>query len=48
LSGYIGSFYEKMPLTQYFMLLAGLGLATGLAIFSLKEPLKKAVGAKNG
>jgi POT family proton-dependent oligopeptide transporter len=44
LSGYIGSFYEKMPLTQYFMLLAGLGLATGLAIFSLKGPLKKAVG----
>jgi POT family proton-dependent oligopeptide transporter len=43
LSGYIGSFYEKMPKDSFFLLLAGLGIATGLAIFILKTPLKKAV-----
>ena len=44
LSGYIGTFYETMPLVDYFMLLAGLGMATGGAMFFLKWPLKKAIG----
>ena len=43
LSGYIGSFYEKMPKDSFFLLLASLGITTGLAIFVLKTPLKKAV-----
>jgi POT family proton-dependent oligopeptide transporter len=45
LSGYIGSFYEQLPKQQFFMLLAALGVATGLAIFAFKPLLKKAVGS---
>ncbi|QSA97000.1 peptide MFS transporter [Methylococcus sp. EFPC2] len=44
LSGYIGSFYERMPRESFFLLLAALGIGMGLAIFALKSPLKKAVG----
>jgi hypothetical protein len=33
-----------MPKENFFMLLALLGAATGVAIFALKTPLKKAVG----
>lgn len=44
LSGYIGTYYEKMPKENFFMLLALLGMGTGAAIFALKTPLKKAVG----
>ncbi len=44
LSGYIGSFYEKMPKQDFFMLLALLGIGTGLAIYTVKSLLKKAVG----
>jgi len=44
LSGYIGTYYEKIPKDSFFLLLAVLGAATGLAIFAFKAPLKKAVG----
>jgi POT family proton-dependent oligopeptide transporter len=44
LSGYIGSFYEKMPKETFFLLLASLGLLSGFAIFTLKKPLKGAIG----
>ncbi len=44
LSGYIGTYYEIMPLADYFILLAVLGGSTGLAIFCLKAPLNKAIG----
>ena len=44
LSGYIGSFYELMPRQQFFMLLAGLGMFTGLAILAFKRVLNRAVG----
>lgn len=45
LSGYIGSFYERMPKQEFFMLLATLGAVTGLAILAFKPLLKKAVGS---
>jgi POT family proton-dependent oligopeptide transporter len=45
LSGYIGSFYEKMPKQDFFLLLAVLAASTGLATFALKPLLKKAVGS---
>jgi POT family proton-dependent oligopeptide transporter len=44
LSGYIGTFYEKMSNDQFFMLLAILGGATGFAIFALKRPLQRVIG----
>ena len=44
LSGYIGAYYEKMPHTDFFALLAAMGIAVGLAIFALKSPLRQAIG----
>lgn len=44
LSGYIGTFYEKMSHEDFFLLLAGLGMATGTAIYAFKSPLKRAIG----
>jgi POT family proton-dependent oligopeptide transporter len=44
LSGYIGSFYEKISRESFFLLLAAMGIAAGIAIFALQKPLKDAVG----
>jgi POT family proton-dependent oligopeptide transporter len=44
LSGYIGTFYEKLSRESFFLLLAALGIASGIAIFALSKPLKDAVG----
>ena len=44
LSGYLGTFYEKMSRESFFLMLAALGVAAGLAIFALRTPLKKAIG----
>ena len=44
LSGYIGTFYEKMSRESFFLLLAAMGIAAGFAIFGLQRPLKNAVG----
>ena len=44
LSGYLGTYYEKMPKDSFFMMLALLGVSAGLAMFALKGPLKKAIG----
>jgi proton-dependent oligopeptide transporter, POT family len=46
LSGVIGALYEGRTLNaqQFFMLLTGLGIATGLAIFAFNRPLKKVIG----
>ena len=40
LSGYIGSFYEKMPKQNFFLVLCLLASLTGLAIFCTKPILK--------
>ncbi|MFZ9595518.1 MAG: hypothetical protein ACO3A2_05510, partial [Bdellovibrionia bacterium] len=44
LSGYLGTYYEKMSQENFFLLLAALGGITSLALFSLQRPLKKALG----
>jgi POT family proton-dependent oligopeptide transporter len=44
LSGYLGTYYEKMPKESFFLMLTVLGVGTGLAIFSLQGPIKKAIG----
>ncbi len=43
LSGYLGTYYEKMPKEAFFMMLTILGVAAGGAIFALGNPLKKAI-----
>jgi POT family proton-dependent oligopeptide transporter len=44
LSGYLGTFWEKMPKENFFLLMFALSFATGLAFFALLKPLKKAIG----
>jgi len=44
LSGYLGTFWEKMPKEQFFLLMFGLSFAAGLAFFALLKPLQKAIG----
>jgi POT family proton-dependent oligopeptide transporter len=44
LSGYLGTYYEKMSRPSFFLSLAGLGILAGLAIFALSKPLKDAIG----
>ncbi len=44
LSGYLGTFYEKMSRESFFSMLMAIGLAGGAAIFALSRPLKKAGG----
>ncbi len=44
LSGYLGTFYEKMPKENFFFMLSVLAVISGFAIFALQRPLTKAVG----
>jgi POT family proton-dependent oligopeptide transporter len=44
LSGYLGTFWEKMPREQFFLLMFGLSFAAGMAFLALLKPLKKAIG----
>ena len=43
-TGYLGTFYEKMPRESFFTVLGALGLAAGFAIFVLGRALRSAVG----
>jgi proton-dependent oligopeptide transporter, POT family len=43
LSGYLGTFWEKMPRESYFLLLTVLGVVAGGAIFVLARPINKVV-----
>jgi POT family proton-dependent oligopeptide transporter len=43
LSGYLGTFWQKMPKEQFFLLMFVLSFGAGLAFFALLKPLKKAI-----
>ena len=43
-SGYLGSFYEQIPHSAFFAIMAGLSLATALAIAAFNKPLRAALG----
>ena len=45
-TGYLGTFYEKMSREMFFVMLGGLGLIAGAAIFALGKPLRDAMGRK--
>jgi proton-dependent oligopeptide transporter, POT family len=47
LTGYLGTFYEKMPRETFFAILGALAVGAGLAILALSKPLKDAVGRNN-
>jgi proton-dependent oligopeptide transporter, POT family len=44
LTGYLGTFYEKMPKEQFFLVLFGLGIAAGMSFFVLRRPIDSAIG----
>jgi POT family proton-dependent oligopeptide transporter len=44
LTGYLGTFYEKMSHDSFFLMLAALAVGAGIAMFALNKPLQKAVG----
>ena len=44
MSGYIGTYYEKMSKDSFFLILGALAIASGMAFFILMKPLKNAVG----
>jgi len=44
LCGYIGAYWEKMSHANFFLLLMTLSCASGLCMFALLKPLKKAIG----
>jgi len=45
LSGYVGTFYEKMPRESFFWLLLAMGAGAGLVMFLISRPLDRAVAA---
>jgi proton-dependent oligopeptide transporter, POT family len=47
LSGYLGTFWEKMPKEDFFLLMFSLSFAAGLAFLALLDPLKRAIGPTN-
>lgn len=44
LSGYLGTFYDTMAKTDFFLMLTLLSFVAGLAIFAFNRPLKSALG----
>lgn len=42
LTGYLGTFYEKMSRESFFLMLGVLGVAAGAAIFAFNKPLQNA------
>jgi proton-dependent oligopeptide transporter, POT family len=44
LSGYFGTFWQKMPKENFFLMMFALSFLAGLAFFALLKPLKKAIG----
>ncbi|MFH0799097.1 MAG: peptide MFS transporter [Pseudomonadota bacterium] len=44
LCGFLGTFWEKMPKSDFFLMLALLSCGAGLGIFTVLKPLKKAIG----
>ncbi len=43
LSGYLGTFWEKMPHEQYFFLMTGLGVGTGVVMLLMSRSLDRIV-----
>ena len=44
MTGYLGTFYEKMPRQQFFTILLVIGVLAGVVLFLIGRPLEKIVG----
>jgi POT family proton-dependent oligopeptide transporter len=47
-SGFLGTFWERMPREGFFLMLAGLGFGGGIAIWLLGRPMERAVAGHDG
>jgi POT family proton-dependent oligopeptide transporter len=47
LSGYLGTFWEKMPKEHFFLLMSGLSFGASVAFVALRAPLKRAMGRES-
>jgi len=45
MTGYLGTFYEKMPKTQFFTMLTAIGVVAGVVLFIIGRPLNKIVSS---
>jgi POT family proton-dependent oligopeptide transporter len=45
MTGYLGTFYEKMPKQQFFTMLLTIGVVAGAVLFAISRPLEKIVAA---
>lgn len=48
LAGFLGTFWERMPPEAFFLMLIGLGLGGGFAIWLLGRPLERALVEHEG
>jgi POT family proton-dependent oligopeptide transporter len=46
-AGFLGTFWERIPRESFFLLLMGLGLCGGIAIWLLGRPLEKVVAGRD-
>ena len=44
IAGYLGTFWEKMPKADFFLILSLLAFGAGLGMFAVLKPLKRAIG----
>jgi POT family proton-dependent oligopeptide transporter len=47
LCGYLGTFWETMSKGRFFLMLAGISIATGLLMVAIYSPLRRAIGDEN-
>ena len=45
MSGYLGTFWERMPHASFFLMLMTIGIAAGVMLFAIGRPLDRIVGA---
>ncbi|MCG6534066.1 MAG: peptide MFS transporter [Syntrophales bacterium LBB04] len=48
MAGYLGTFWEKMPKADFFLILSLLAFGAGLGMFAVLRPLKRAIGHELG
>ena len=44
MTGYLGTFYNTMPKQHFFLMLALIGICTGMVFTLVRRPLEKAIG----
>jgi proton-dependent oligopeptide transporter, POT family len=48
MTGYLGTFYEKVPHEQFFLMLCGIGVTAGIVLFAMSRPLNRIMGTRAG